>query len=84
MHSWSLNTRLSLRNTGLKSVQLFLPYYFAFAIAGSIDPWHALSVLTNQSASEPAIFIPGTSHCANMGSDQPGDPLALRQAREVC
>lgn len=51
-------------------------------VNGSIDPWHALSVLTNQSATELSIFIPGTSHCANMGSDQPSDPLALRQARQ--
>lgn len=51
-------------------------------VNGSIDPWHALSVLTNQSATELSIFIPGTSHCANMGSDQPSDPPALRQARQ--
>ena len=62
----------------------FLHCVFAFAITGSIDPWHALSVLTNQSATELSIFIPGTSHCANMGSDQPSDPPALRQARQVC
>jgi len=51
-------------------------------VNGSIDPWHALSVLKNQTFSEVAIFIPGTSHCANMGSESPDDPPALRQARQ--
>lgn len=51
-------------------------------VNGSIDPWHALSVLSNQTSSQVAIFIPGTAHCANMNSDSPDDPLALRQARQ--
>ena len=41
---------------------------------GSIDPWHALSVLSNLTTSEVAIFIPGTSHCANMYADSCEDP----------
>ncbi|XP_068681615.1 thymus-specific serine protease-like isoform X1 [Montipora foliosa] len=51
-------------------------------VNGSIDPWHALSVLSNQTSSQVAIFIPGTAHCANMNSDSPDDPPALRQARQ--
>ncbi|KAL9952174.1 hypothetical protein ACROYT_G039389 [Oculina patagonica] len=51
-------------------------------VNGSIDPWHALSVLTNQGTSELSIYIPGTSHCANMNADQPNDPPALHQARQ--
>lgn len=51
-------------------------------VNGSIDPWHALSVLTNQTATEVAIFINGTSHCANMLPDSPDDLPALREARK--
>ena len=52
-------------------------------LSGSIDPWHALSVLRNLSSTETSIFINGTSHCANMGSDRKTDPPALRIARKV-
>ncbi|XP_013421400.1 thymus-specific serine protease [Lingula anatina] len=51
-------------------------------VNGSIDPWHALSVLRNQSSTEVAIFINGTAHCANMESAVPQDPPALTQARQ--
>ena len=57
--------------------------FVPFSVAGSIDPWHALSVLTNQTATEVAIFINGTSHCANMLPDSPDDLPALREARKV-
>ncbi|XP_031554719.1 thymus-specific serine protease-like isoform X2 [Actinia tenebrosa] len=51
-------------------------------INGSIDPWHALSVLKNLTSSEISIFIPGTSHCENMASDDFDDPPALKEARQ--
>ncbi|XP_039225125.1 thymus-specific serine protease [Crotalus tigris] len=51
-------------------------------VNGDIDPWHVLSVLTNESASEPAILINGTSHCANMNSPSASDPWPLIQARK--
>nr|XP_033812628.1 thymus-specific serine protease isoform X2 [Geotrypetes seraphini] len=51
-------------------------------VNGDIDPWHALSVLHNQSHSELAIYINGTAHCANMGSSKPLDPPALKRAKE--
>ncbi|XP_078389407.1 thymus-specific serine protease [Cetorhinus maximus] len=51
-------------------------------VNGDIDPWHALSVLKNQSRSEVAVFINGTAHCANMNPVQEGDPPPLRQARQ--
>ncbi|KAM3830348.1 thymus-specific serine protease [Vipera latastei] len=51
-------------------------------VNGDIDPWHVLSVLTNKSASEPAILIKGTSHCANMDSPSASDPWSLIQARK--
>uniref|UniRef100_A0ACB8FSS2 Uncharacterized protein n=1 Tax=Sphaerodactylus townsendi TaxID=933632 RepID=A0ACB8FSS2_9SAUR len=47
-----------------------------------IDPWHALSVLKNQSRSELALLINGTAHCANMMPSRPTDPLPLVQARK--
>ncbi|CAH2314237.1 thymus-specific serine protease [Pelobates cultripes] len=52
-------------------------------VNGDIDPWHALSVLKNQSHSEVAIFINGTAHCANMSPSRPNDPPSLQKAREV-
>lgn len=51
-------------------------------VNGNIDPWHALSVLKNQSKSEIAILINGTAHCANMNPSSPTDPQALKVARE--
>ncbi|XP_067412775.1 thymus-specific serine protease [Emydura macquarii macquarii] len=51
-------------------------------VNGDIDPWHALSVLTNQSRSELAILINGTSHCANMNPSKKSDPRPLILARE--
>ncbi|XP_064621595.1 thymus-specific serine protease-like [Lineus longissimus] len=50
-------------------------------VNGSIDPWHALSVLGDASASEIAIFINGTAHCANMSSGKASDPQSLKDAR---
>ncbi|XP_069500482.1 thymus-specific serine protease [Ambystoma mexicanum] len=72
------------------SVQFTNEYYGAdhpkssriIFVNGNIDPWHALSVLKNQSHSELAIFINGTAHCANMGSPKPTDLPSLKKARE--
>ncbi|XP_054855282.1 thymus-specific serine protease [Eublepharis macularius] len=51
-------------------------------VNGDIDPWHVLSVLKNQSRSESALLINGTSHCADMRSSCPTDPLPLVRARK--
>ncbi|KAI0209228.1 Thymus-specific serine protease [Lamellibrachia satsuma] len=51
-------------------------------VNGSIDPWHALSVLRDLSTTETAIYINGTAHCANMDGAQPSDPQPLRMARQ--
>uniref|UniRef100_UPI00398EDDF2 LOW QUALITY PROTEIN: thymus-specific serine protease n=1 Tax=Pristiophorus japonicus TaxID=55135 RepID=UPI00398EDDF2 len=51
-------------------------------VNGDIDPWHALSVLKNQSSSEVAIVINGTAHCADLRSPEAQDPPSLRQARK--
>ncbi|XP_059806855.1 thymus-specific serine protease [Hypanus sabinus] len=51
-------------------------------VNGDIDPWHALSVLKNQSHSELAVLINGTAHCANMHPPKQDDPLSLQQARK--
>ena len=50
-------------------------------VHGSIDPWHAMGVLEDVNEAAPAIFIPGTSHCADMYSDAAGDPEELLAAR---
>ncbi|XP_067831153.1 thymus-specific serine protease isoform X2 [Heptranchias perlo] len=59
-------------------------YYQTCAEFGycNIDPWHALSVLKNQSSSEVAVVINGTAHCANMNPPEDRDPPSLRQARQ--
>jgi len=50
-------------------------------VHGSVDPWHALGRTTDLSKSSPAIFIPGTAHCANMYPARDDDPTELRTAR---
>jgi len=52
-------------------------------VNGKIDPWHALSVLTDLPNNQTSVFIPGTSHCADMGSTKSTDPPALLQARRL-
>nr|CAD7395996.1 unnamed protein product [Timema cristinae] len=50
-------------------------------VHGTIDPWHALGITKSISDSEPAIFIEGTAHCANMYPSSPDDPPGLVEAR---
>lgn len=52
-------------------------------VNGSIDPWHALSVLKDQSDSETAIYIKGTAHCADMGTSKSNDTQPLKDARQM-
>lgn len=49
---------------------------------GSIDPWHALGVISNISDSIVAIYIQGTAHCANMYPSTPYDKPQLVEARQ--
>ena len=49
---------------------------------GSIDPWHALGILTNITDALPAIFINGTAHCANMYPPRDQDLPGLVNARK--
>uniref|UniRef100_UPI00358EA12B thymus-specific serine protease-like n=1 Tax=Myxine glutinosa TaxID=7769 RepID=UPI00358EA12B len=51
-------------------------------VNGDIDPWHALSILRNETISETAIYIRGTAHCANMLPPSDSDPRTLRLARQ--
>jgi len=51
-------------------------------VHGSIDPWHAMGVLEDLHEAAPAIYIPGTSHCADMYPDSESDPVELTAARE--
>ena len=50
---------------------------------GSIDPWHALSILKNQTVGEVAVYMKGVAHCANMNPSEPNDPLSLKSGRKV-
>jgi hypothetical protein len=50
-------------------------------VHGSIDPWHAMGVLEDRNENAPAIYITGTSHCADMYPNYPDDPEELQQAR---
>eukprot|EP01028_Stygiella_incarcerata_P009784 TRINITY_DN472_c0_g1_i1.p1 TRINITY_DN472_c0_g1~~TRINITY_DN472_c0_g1_i1.p1 ORF type:complete len:505 (+),score=103.36 TRINITY_DN472_c0_g1_i1:82-1515(+) len=53
-------------------------------VNGSHDPWHTLGVLTSLSADDPAIFIPGTAHCADLyPPKEVGEIPALRKARDL-
>jgi len=47
---------------------------------GSIDPWHALSILEN-TGDVIAVFIKGASHCANMYPSSDKDSQELAQAK---
>ncbi len=49
---------------------------------GSIDPWHALSVLTDIGSTVHARYITGTAHCANMYPPRDSDLQELTAARE--
>ncbi|XP_071446334.1 putative serine protease K12H4.7 [Hetaerina americana] len=51
-------------------------------VQGSIDPWHALGVTKSLSPDSPAIYINGTSHCADMMPSYPSDPPQLKSAHE--
>jgi len=50
-------------------------------VHGSIDPWHAMGVLEDLHDGAPAIYITGTSHCADMYPDSSSDPEELTAAR---
>ena len=50
-------------------------------VHGSIDPWHAMGVLEDLHETAPAIYITGTSHCADMYGDKDSDPVDLTWAR---
>ena len=55
-----------------------------FALTGSIDPWHVLSILKNQTNGEVAVFMKGIAHCGNMNPSEPNDPISLKNGRKVC
>ena len=50
-------------------------------VHGSIDPWHPMGVLEDLHQGATSIYIPGTSHCADMDSDKLSDPEELKAAR---
>jgi len=50
---------------------------------GSVDPWHALGILTGLGPLTPAVYIMGTAHCANMYPPRNLDPPELNYARTM-
>jgi serine protease 16 len=48
-------------------------------VNGDVDPWHWLSVYNASTFDpmQPVVFIPGGSHCSNMGTPSDNDPPAL-------
>jgi len=52
-------------------------------VNGGLDPWSSLSITKSISPELPALFIPGTSHCANMFRAKPGDPPSLATAQAL-
>ena len=50
-------------------------------VHGSLDPWHALGITEDISASARAILIEGTAHCANLYPPAEDDPQQLKDAR---
>lgn len=50
-------------------------------VSGSVDPWHHLAVHHTLSPSSPAVFIPGMSHCQDLGSAKASDTPQLTQGR---
>lgn len=50
---------------------------------GSLDPWHALSILSSPAPNEPALFINGTSHCQDWHPAGPNDPPGLKVAQQT-
>ncbi|XP_022905145.2 putative serine protease K12H4.7 [Onthophagus taurus] len=51
------------------------------SVHGSVDPWHPLGILSDLSPLAPAIFIEGSSHCADLKSVSEYDIPALREAK---
>jgi pimeloyl-ACP methyl ester carboxylesterase len=49
---------------------------------GTVDPWHALGILTSPNPQTNAILITGTAHCADMYPARASDPRELTLARE--
>ncbi|KAM9270543.1 thymus-specific serine protease [Cariama cristata] len=47
-------------------------------VNGALDPWHVLSAGGGRSG----VLIAGASHCADMAPPRPGDPPALKAARQ--
>lgn len=50
-------------------------------VHGSIDPWHALGLISSEDSQLPTIYIKGTAHCANMYEPRDEDSKELKDAR---
>lgn len=50
-------------------------------VNGSVDPWHALGILSSKGTAEIAEFYPGGSHCYDMYGPDEYDTQALQKVR---
>jgi hypothetical protein len=79
------NTEALIDNTNAYYGGHNLPSYFTSNIMfvnGNIDPWHALGVIEDVSATTKAILINGTAHCANTQWANNRSPPSLISAQQ--
>jgi len=50
---------------------------------GSVDPWHALGLLSPPNEFAPTVYIQGTAHCSDMYPARAQDSRGLILAREI-
>ncbi|CAG2120605.1 unnamed protein product, partial [Medioppia subpectinata] len=50
---------------------------------GSLDPWHALSVLKDLNNSTKAVMIEGKAHCGDMYASSPSETESLKSAHKL-
>jgi len=77
----NVNSRINQTNyiygaTNLQVTNVVLPN-------GSLDPWHALGILSDINPSALARLITATSHCLDMQESSPYDSTELTQARQT-
>ncbi|KAF4517838.1 hypothetical protein B566_EDAN008780 [Ephemera danica] len=68
--------RTNLQNGGLNPDVSRVLY-----VHGSLDPWHALGIQSDLNADSPVVMIAGESHCRDIGTPNPMDSQALKDAR---
>jgi hypothetical protein len=72
---------MAIKSTNVEYGGFFPQVENVVFVHGSIDPWHSMGVIKDRSENAPAIYINGTTHCADMYPNLPNDPDGLIQAR---